>query len=336
MKLIIVDLRVVMLIALLFVSENDMLLYTRKATPAPVCFDRVEVHGYNRTLSGKILRDTAELEHNKHHIQPPGEACESREPTVVIIGVPKAGGRVLMDFMQLNPYVETYYTPTSYEMPYFNKYYNSKGRHWLETQMPCSYSNQHTVIKMSSYFHDKLVPERIRKYNRNMKIILLVREPIERLISAFTFGPVCRDINLLARFDEQADSIDMDLTMLRRFMEMSVYDESIRIWMKFFNSSQMLVIDANELKQDPLSVLNRVEDFLGIEHTITEDMFVFNAHKGFYCLKSTLTSTGMVCYDENRGKKHEELPEDIRTRLKNLYAPRNKNFFNLIGKTFDW
>ena len=313
-----------------------MFVTTRKPTPPPVCFDKVETHGYNRTLSGKLLRDTADLEHSKHFIQPPNEACESRDPSCIIIGVPKAGGRVLTDFMQLNPYIETYFSPTSYEMPYFSKYYNSKGKHWLQTQMPCSYSNQVTVIKMSSYFHDKMVPERIRKFDRKMKLILLVREPVERLVSAFTFGPVCRDINLLSRFDENADSIDMDLTMLRRFMEMSVYDESIRIWMKFFNLTQILILDSNELKQDPVSVLNKVEDFLGVEHTITSDMFVYNAHKGFYCLRSTLTSTGMVCYDENRGKRHEEVPEDIRIRLENLYKPRTKNFFNLIGKTFDW
>ena len=236
--------------------------------------------------------------------------------------------------MQLNPYIETYYSSTSYEMPYFTKFYDLP-KNWLRQQMPCSYSNQVTVMKMASYFHDRLVPERIRKFNRDMKLILIVREPVERLISVFTSGNVCRDVRLFSRFDENVEA-SMDLIMLRRFMDMSIYDDSMKVWMKYFNLSQILIIESNELKLHPGPVLNRVEDFLGLENYIKANMFVFNSEKGFYCIRSSLTSTGMACYDQYRGRTYEPVPADTFTKLKKYFKQSNENFFDLIGKYYKW
>ena len=304
-------------------------------TTSPLqCFNKVEASSvFNRTYSGKILRESVDIIHS-NNIRPSNEACEQRHPSCILIGVPKSGARVLLDFMQLSPYIETYYTSTSYEMPYFTKLYG-KPKNWLRQQMPCSYSNQVTVMKMASYFHDRLVPERIRKFKRDMKLILIVREPVERLISIFTSGNVCRDVRLLSRFDENVE-VNMDLIMLSRFMDMSIYGDSMKVWMKYFNLSQILIIESNELKRDPVSVLNRVEDFLGLEHFIKPDMFVFNSEKGFYCIRSSLTSTGMACYDQYRGRTYEPLPADTFTKLKNYFKPRNELFFDLIGKYFEW
>ena len=52
-----------------------------------------------------------------------------------------------------------------------------------------------------------------------------------------------------------------------------------------------LIIEQNEFKQDPGSVLVKVEQILGLDHYITSDMFAYNAEKGFYCIRSNLTTT---------------------------------------------
>ena len=70
-------------------------------------------------------------------------------------------------------------------------------------------------------------------------------------------------------------------------------------------------MDNEELKHDPVSALRKVERFLGLEHVITDKMFVLNKDKGFYCIQSNITDTGMACYSENRGQKKQILSHDV-------------------------
>ena len=63
--------------------------------------------------------------------------------------------------------------------------------------------------------------------------------------------------------------------------------------------SQFLIMDNEELKNDPISTLSKVEYFLGLEHFITDKMIVLNKNKGLYCIQSTIADTGVAFYSEN-------------------------------------
>ena len=61
------------------------------------------------------------------------------------------------------------------EMTYFrtNETY-AKGNDWFVNEMPCSYSNQITIMKDSQYFdYPYPVAERIQKFNNSIKLILI-------------------------------------------------------------------------------------------------------------------------------------------------------------------
>ena len=74
-----------------------------------------------------------------------------------------------------------------------------------------------------------------------------------------------------------------------------------------FPASQILVVDGDRLVYDPFPEVRRVEDFLGLEHEITQDHFVFNATKGFYCIKSP-GSGDDKCLNETKGRRHPKVP----------------------------
>ena len=141
----------------------------------------------NKFQTEQTLRDSIESFHLKNFIKPPNEKCEKRLPTAIVIGVQKSGTRELIDFMHLHPHIQIWHR-RYYEMAYFssNTMYN-RGETWFREQMPCSFSNQMTVMKKAGYFHDKVVPERIQKFNESIKLVLIVREPISRSYSAYTF-----------------------------------------------------------------------------------------------------------------------------------------------------
>ena len=75
----------------------------------------------------------------------------------------------------MHPHVELYHQPRTMEMTYFrtNETY-AKGDDWFVNEMPCSYSNQITIMKDSQYFdYPYPVAERIQKFNSSIKLILI-------------------------------------------------------------------------------------------------------------------------------------------------------------------
>ena len=87
-------------------------------------------------------------------------------------------------------------------------------------------------------------------------------------------------------------------------------------------------MDNEELKNDPICTLNKVEYFLGLKHFITDKMIVLNKDKGFYCIQSNSAETGMACYFENIGqKKQVVVSEETLSKLSDYFKSKNQHFF---------
>lgn len=111
-----------------------------------------------------------------------GEKSEKRLPQVIIIGVRKCGTRALLEFLNLHSRIQK----ARDEVHFFDE--DSKyalGLEWYRSQMPYSYGNQVTVEKTPAYFVTDAAPERIRAMNSSIRLILLVRDPVTRLISDY-------------------------------------------------------------------------------------------------------------------------------------------------------
>lgn len=111
-----------------------------------------------------------------------GGQSEKRLPQVIIIGVRKCGTRALLEFLNLHSRIQK----ARDEVHFFDedtKY--SQGLEWYRKQMPYSYVNQVTIEKTPAYFVTDSAPERIRAMNSSIRLILLVRDPVTRLISDY-------------------------------------------------------------------------------------------------------------------------------------------------------
>ena len=295
--------------------------------------DSSKSHEYRRpetrSQAEQILRDSINNHHLENFVKPQNESCRRRFPTCMVVGVAKSGTREIMDFMRLHPHIEIYLRKKTYENPYFGKYYR-KGKEWLKSQMPCSYSNQVTIIKNAWYFHNSYIPERIQKFDKNMKLIVLVREPVSRAISHFSFMRHGRNRS----FEDvlKGNTVNANLPCVYR----SVYDKPMKNWLKYFSLEQFLIIDSAELKFNPPAVMAKVEDFLGLEHYITPEMFVLDEKKGYYCIQSNLTENGMACYGSDRGREPIQVKPKTISKLKEYFKPKTERFFSIIGKSFNW
>ena len=59
------------------------------------------------------------------------------------------------------------------------------GIEWYRGQMPYILPHQITIEKSPTYFDIPSVPERIFDMNSSVKLILVLREPVERAVSDF-------------------------------------------------------------------------------------------------------------------------------------------------------
>ncbi|XP_069110349.1 heparan sulfate glucosamine 3-O-sulfotransferase 1-like [Argopecten irradians] len=250
-----------------------------------------------------------------------------RLPQSIIIGVRKAGTGALRHFLDLHPDVIT----ASKEPNFFSFRYEN-GFDWYKRLMPYSSEGQMTIEKSSNNFHNEQAPGRTYDFNSTIKLIVVVREPVERAISDYTQ----RVINNRSRhnfedavFNHRTGEINRDYICIRP----SLYHTNLKRWLKYFPLSQIHIVDGENMKRKPYDEIYKVEEFLGLSHQVRKEQFVFNATKGFFCFR---TSSVVECLRENKGRQHIVISQDIKDRLKRHFQPLNELFFKQIGQRFDW
>ena len=94
----------------------------------------------------------------------------------------KCGTRALLEFLNIHPSVQM----ASNEVHFFDDDLNyNLGLEWYRNQMPYSLPEEVTIEKSPKYFITVSVPQRIFKMNASIKLIVIVRDPVTRLISDY-------------------------------------------------------------------------------------------------------------------------------------------------------
>ena len=69
-------------------------------------------------------------------------------------------------------------------------------------------------------------------------------------------------------------------------MEPGKYAKHLENWLQFYPSSQLVIIDGEKLKTDPVGVMNKFQRDIKMTPFIDyKDNFVYDENKGFYCMK---------------------------------------------------
>ncbi len=116
--------------------------------------------------------------------RPPGKKTIKKLPSCIVIGVRKGGTRALIDMLGLNPRVKSAKT----EVHFFDHPENyRRGYAWYRDQMPAlrSGGGEIAIEKSPSYFVTEGVPTRVYNMSRRVLLILVVRDPVTRLISDY-------------------------------------------------------------------------------------------------------------------------------------------------------
>ncbi len=176
------------------------------------------------------------------------------------IGTQKAGTSWLTE--AINEHPDIYIHPKK-EAHFFNreKFYINKF-HYERTFK----SKKEKVIGeiTPAYISEKKVAKRIFQYNSGVKLIAILRDPTERAVSQYKMeisrGTIENNSGLW-------DAFERDLPRYGPMKERGLYKEQLDRFYKYFNKNQILIMKYKDLKENPISFIKTVFEFLEVEST---------------------------------------------------------------------
>lgn len=259
-------------------------------------------------------------------------------PGVIIIGSKKGGTRALIEFLKLHPSIKA----AGPEIHYFDNNYD-KGVDWYISKMPPVTGDQLAVEKTPGYFHTPDAPRRVHSMDPDVKMLLVLRDPVRRLISDYNQfrsrhveqGSVYPDLEDLV-FTKNGD-VDAQYPPVQR----SMYHVHMSRWLMHFPAKQIHIVHGEKFIKQPWVEMQMVEQYLNVTSIIGENNFFFNQTKGFYCGRDIRTRgvwqcTKEKCLSKSKGRPKPPLREGTVEKLVEYFQPHNELFYKLLGRNFGW
>ena len=175
-------------------------------------------------------------------------------PNFIGLGAQKCASTWLRRVLQDHP--DTY-VGAPREIDFFSSYYD-RGFQWYEANFAAA-ARKSAVGEISpSYFPDSDAPARAHAYNPGFRIIVALRDPIERAYSNHL-----HEIRL-AQYSGSDLSFEAGLANNPMYVEQSRYATHLSRWLDYFPPGQILVVLQEEIQADPQREARRVYEFLGI------------------------------------------------------------------------
>lgn len=178
-------------------------------------------------------------------------------PTFLVIGAMKAGTTSLYEYLRAHPSV---FMPSEKEPEFFSEPERwSKGLAWYSSLF--APGSRHPVRGEAStgYTRHPRFPEtpaRIASTLPDAKLVYLVRDPIERMVSHY------RHSVLLGR---EKRSVDDALLGGGGYLDTSRYGLQLHRYLEHFPTSQILVVFSEDLRERRLPTLQRIITFLAAD-----------------------------------------------------------------------
>lgn len=252
-------------------------------------------------------------------------------PQTIIIGVRKGGTRALLEMLDIHPDIVVAAT----EVHFFDWDENYvKGLEWYRTLMPFSYPHQTTIEKTPGYFTSVKAPKRIHDMNSSTRLLLILRDPTERVISDYTQVYYNRlENHKPVQAIEEMVIKNGALNTKYKAIQRSLYDIHMGNWLHYFPLHQIHIVDGGALIKNPVEELQKVEIFLNIPARIMTSNFYFNQTKGFYCLRSDGKER---CLHESKGRPHPVVNGTVLKELHAYFREHNERFFRMVKQSFNW
>ncbi len=177
------------------------------------------------------------------------------KPCFVGIGAQKSATTWLYDILADHPGVSL---SEQKELDFFSYRFDC-GYQWYERQFPAHGEGRITGEVSPSYFHTADVPERIRAYAPDMKLILFLREPVQRAISNHKHEVRIGHL--------QGDDLSFEAGLANNplYIDQGLYATHLERWLDVFSREQLLIVLFDDVVARGAEVAGEIYRFLGID-----------------------------------------------------------------------
>ena len=250
-------------------------------------------------------------------------------PDFIVIGAAKSGTTSLYHYLAQHPCIAS----SSYdELGYFDDNYHL-GINWYKSFFPTKFTKNKIIKKYGKfltydvtpgYFQNPWCIKRMCKTLPDVKLILVLRNPVDRTYSHYQ-SSTKRGMKTKIPF---RDLLDRDLKtyeqiknddneylnfILNSYIGPSIYVRLVKEWLRCFSLEQLLIFSTEELAKNPDEVFSRIFDFLNVKEQKI----------------NTKSRHNVEVYDTS-------LDSNLRQRLIDFFRPHNEELFNTINQRFDW
>ena len=277
-----------------------------------------------------------------------------------IVGAPKAGTTSLYHYLSEHPQVEM---SSQKEPDYFSdKAINEQGMYYTKNRVNSLAKYESLFVQKESvvygeasvsYLFYENVPEDIKKYNPNAKIIIMLRNPIERAFSHYLMdyrlGLISDSFeNVLAKKSKHKNAH----LFYQQYIEVSKYSKQIQRYLDFFKKENILFIDYEDFKKNVSKTVDQVYNFLNISTEFVADIntkhntFIMPKNKiirliySFVFLRKILTFLFPTYLVKNirvllfKSDQKPELLKETRSLLKRIFNDDIKNLEEVLSKDY--
>ena len=261
-------------------------------------------------------------------------------PDFLIIGAQKGGTTSLYLYLNEHPNIGG---AVIKEVSFFDKNYQ-QGLSWYRAQFPMPLRQLYTRdIRKQNYTVGEAspgyliyphAPERIAKMLPRVKLIALLRNPVERAYSQYRHN-VSRGFEQLSFADaieaeEERTQAETEKVLSNpnynstaffrySYLARGVYVDQLKHWLNFFPREQLLILKSEELNAEPMEIFKQTLTFLNVPVLIPASLQ--KEFKHYNTAENTVAS---------------KIDPAMRERLVAYFAPHNTRLYEFLGRDFGW
>lgn len=209
-------------------------------------------------------------------------------PNFLILGAQKAGTTALYHYLNQHPQI--YMSPTK-EPGFFD--FEGQEPDFCGPRDKALYAQVTTDLEAYShlfagatneiaigeattwYLYSPKAPERIHHYIPDAKLIVVLRNPVERAYSSFMHG--IRDeretLDFAQALEAETERIEQNWEYLWRYRDMGRYYAQLKRYFSYFKSEQLKIYLYEDLNNHPAAVLTDIWQFLGVDANFIPEVF---------------------------------------------------------------
>jgi hypothetical protein len=259
-------------------------------------------------------------------------------PSFLIVGVARCGTTSMFVALNQHPAVfNSAMVPWTKEVHYFDNRYD-RGLAWYQSHFPLRARARRVAAAAGtpplafesgpSYMFHPLAPGRIARDLPGVKLLVLLRDPVERAYSSHAFRtavgcesePFERALELEdIRLAGEAERITADPGYLSHsyrhyaYRARGHYAEQLERLERFFGRDQIHVVDSEDFFTDPAPVYDRVLEFLGLPRL-----------------------GGYPSFGRHNARPRSPMPASVRAALDEYYLPHDERLTAWLGHPPSW